>query len=183
MYWVQMRWGHLWEIIFLKRHRRCGRQEWGKTWVKQLCRYQGQWRSTKRFRCRNSPPQSIVIPHKSILKDSSLWERPPQEQSVKNWIPQEGLHPEEGENFPQIKTVLPMMVTGKKSSHLSLNPQAFPFYFLPLCSWGGGMRERVGGYLTTNQGQPNTACSGHGYLNPKCSLWHESMSPVCIFSP
>lgn len=56
------------------------------------------------------PPQPKMRPHGSILKDSSLWEWPTQEQLVKNWIPQEGLHPEEGEYFPQIKSVLPMMV-------------------------------------------------------------------------
>jgi len=33
-------------------------------------------------------------------------------------------------NFPQIKSVLPMVVIGKQS-HLSLNPRAFSSCFLP----------------------------------------------------
>jgi len=44
-------------------------------------------------------------------------------------------------NFLQHGSALPVMVTGKWSAYVYLNPWAFSSYFLHLLCWGRGVRE------------------------------------------
>lgn len=58
-------------------------------------------------------------------------------------------------NFLQMKSVLLMVITDKKSPCFHLHLWAFP-HFLFLCRWGMGVREWLGGHLTARQGQLTT---------------------------
>jgi len=57
-------------------------------------------------------------------------------------------------NFPQIESVLPVMVTGKRSSCPCLTPQVFPYFLPPSCD-GGRARERLGGRLAAAKANPH----------------------------
>lgn len=59
----------------------------------------------------------------------------------------------------QIESGLPAMVTGKQPPWLYLRPRAFPSYFLPVHSEGGGMRVQLGEGLAAMQGQPTAVRS------------------------
>lgn len=59
----------------------------------------------------------------------------------------------------QIESGLPAMVTGKQPRWLYLRPRAFPSYFLPVHSEGGGMRVQLGEGLAAMQGQPTAVRS------------------------
>lgn len=67
--------------------------------------------------------------------------------------------------FPQVLTVLFMMVIEKLSLSLYLESQAFSFYFLILSCWGGG-RERVFWWVYVSQPKPThhskfSVCAKH----------------------
>lgn len=71
----------------------------------------------------------------------------------------EGLQPMEwqararwaGRNFPEVKSVLPMTITGKGYLCLYVNPWAFLPYFRPPSFWGQGVSGVAGWHLTASQ--------------------------------
>ena len=67
-------------------------------------------------------------------------------------------------NFPQVRSVLPMTVMGKWLPRLYLNSGAFPFYFLRLSSWGGEVREWLGGVSGSHQSRTTTASFRFGFF-------------------